>query len=122
MDILIADDSKEHRLQLKVKLHKQYPDAVIYEASSLYEVVTNVFDVDYDLLILDLDIAGNDQLENFVKQAVKYTKIVISSFYDKNNARLNQLIALGAHAFLPKSAKEDEVASVLSFLFNGKHN
>jgi len=122
MYILIANDCKDLRLELKLKLHKTYPDAVIYEANSLYEVFTDVFDVTYDLLILDLNMPGNDQLENFVGKAVKYTKIIILSVYSNNNKRINELIALGADAFLKTSANEEEIASVLSFLFSRTHN
>ncbi|RZL51274.1 MAG: response regulator transcription factor [Pedobacter sp.] len=118
MNILIADDIKIYRLAVKSYIHKLWPDAVVYEASNMDAVVEDVFDVEYDLLILDINMPGSDQLEDFVSQAVKYTKVIIFSEYNHDNPRAKKLIDLGADAFLSKSALEEEVISTLLFVFS----
>lgn len=118
MNILIADDLKIYRFALKSYIHKIWPDAIVYEASSLNEVVEGVFDMTYDLLILDINMPGSEMLENFVSQAVKYTKVIIFSEYDDKDVMVKNLLQIGADAFLPKSASEEEVINTLLFLFS----
>ena len=118
MNILIADDLKIYRLALKLYIHKQWPEAVVYEASSMHEVVADVFDVVYDLLILDIDMPGSELLESFVAQAIKYTKVVIFSSYEKEDKRVENLVKIGAEAFISKTAQQDEVISILQFVFS----
>jgi DNA-binding NarL/FixJ family response regulator len=118
MNILIADDLKINRLALKLHIHKQWPEAVVYEASSMHEVVADVFDVVYDLLILDIDMPGSELLESFVAQAIKYTKVVIFSSYEKEDKRVENLVKIGAEAFISKTAQQDEVISILQFVFS----
>lgn len=118
MNILIADDLKIYRFAVKSYIHKLWPDAVVYEAASLNEVVENVFDVTYDLLILDINIPGGELLENFISQAIKYTKVIIFSEYNDEDEKVKNLLRIGADAFLSKSASQEEVINTLQFLFN----
>ena len=118
MNILIADDLKIYRLALKSYIHKLWPDAVVYEESNLDSVVKDVFDIAYDLLILDINVPGNDQLEDFVKQAVKYTKVIIFSELEHDHPRVQNLIDIGADAFLSKAATQHEVSTTLLFVLS----
>ena len=118
MNILIADELKAYRLALKSYIHKLWPDAIVYEESSFDAVIKDVFDVEYDLLILDVNVPGNDQLEDFVKQAVKYTKVIIFAEADDAHPRVQRLVSLGADAFLSKAASEEEVTSTLLFVLS----
>lgn len=118
MNILIADDNTIYRLGLKSYLHELWPQAMVYEESSLDSVVRDVFDIDYDLLILATDVPGNRQLADFVKQAVKYTKVIIFYNDQENGLKVKQFVDIGAHAVISKSATESEVKSNLLFVFN----
>lgn len=119
MNILIADELKVYRLALKSYIHKLWPDAIVYEESSFDAVIKGVFDVAYDLLILDINVPGNSQLEDFVKQAIKYTKVIIFSEYDQGDSlRVKKLIDIGADAFFVKSASQEEVTSTLLFVLS----
>lgn len=118
MNVLIADDLKIYRLALKLHIHKHWPEAVVYEASTMHEVVADVFDVEFDLLVLDINMPGSELLEDFVSQAVKYTKIIIFSDLDKHDPRVENLIKIGADAFLSKISQEADVISTLEFIFS----
>lgn len=118
MNILIADDLKIYRLALKLYIHKHWPEAVIYEASTMHEVVADVFDVEFELLILDINMPGSELLEDFVSQAIKYTKVIIFSDLDKDDPRVENLIKIGADAFLPKMSQQATVISTLEFVFS----
>ncbi|WP_316771550.1 response regulator transcription factor [Pedobacter frigiditerrae] len=118
MNILIADDLKIYRLALKLYIHKHWPEAVVYEASTMHEVVEDVFDVEFDLLILDINMPGSELLEGFVAQAIKYTKIIIFSDMDNDDPRVENLIKIGADAFLPKMSQQATVISTLEFVFS----
>ncbi len=118
MNILIADDLSIYRLALKLYIHKQWPEAIVYEVNSMHEVFMNVFDVSYDLIIIDIYMPGNELLEVFVEQASKHTKVIIFSNLDKEDKRAQNLIRLGADAFLAKSAKQAEVISILQFVLS----
>lgn len=118
MNILIADDLRIYRLILKSYIHKHWPDAIIYEANTMYQVVTDVFEVKFDLLILDINMPGSQLLEAFVSQAIKYTKVVIFSCLYKDDPRIDNLIKIGAEGFLSKLSQQADVISTLEFIFN----
>lgn len=118
MNILIADDVKIYRLAIKSYIHKLWPDAVVYEESNLDSVIKDVFDVVYDLLILAVNMPGNEQIEHFVIQAIKYTKVIIFCDCTEDSAKAKRLIELGADGFLSKTATEAEVISTLLFVFS----
>ena len=118
MNILIADDNNAYRPSIKSYIHKLWPEALVYEESNLDSVIRDVFDINYELLILATDIPGNEQLEDFVKQAVKYTKVIIFSDDVEDDAKANRLIQIGADTLMLKSAMEEEVISTLLFVFD----
>jgi DNA-binding NarL/FixJ family response regulator len=118
MTILIADDSEIYRLALKLYIHKHWSEALIYEVSTMFEVVAGVFDVEFDLLILDINMPGSELLEDFVSKACNYTKVIIFSDMDRDDPRVENLIKIGADAFLPKLSKQSEVVSALQFIFS----
>ncbi|RZM13479.1 MAG: response regulator transcription factor, partial [Pedobacter sp.] len=55
MQILIADDLRIHRFNIKTYIQRLWANAVVYEAKNLDEVITCVFDTELDLLILDIN-------------------------------------------------------------------
>jgi DNA-binding NarL/FixJ family response regulator len=118
MNVLIADDVKIYRLAIKSYIHKLWPEAIVYEESNLDSVIKDVFDVEYDLLILATDMPGHEQIEDFIKQAIKYTKVIISCNCTEDSVKAKRLIELGADGFLSKTATEEEVISTLLFVFS----
>lgn len=118
MNILLADDLVTNRLALRLYIHKHWSEAVIFEAGTMYEVAQDVFDVQFDLLILDVNMPGNELLEDFVSKASNYTKIIIFSDPDKDGLRLVNLIRIGADAFLPKSSELEAIISTFQLVFS----
>lgn len=102
---------------MKLYINKQWPNAVVYEVGSLHETIDAVFDVDYDLLILDIEMPGSELLEHFVAQATKHTRVVIFSSYDNNDSRVVNLLKIGANGFISKTASQEQVISTLLFVF-----
>lgn len=116
-NILIADPFAENRFSVKTYIHHLWPDVVVYEATSVNEVVERIFEMDFDLLILDIGVAGSENIEEFVSYAIKYTKVVIFSAYDSSDSKIKNLLQIGADAFLPKPVNKEEVTNILRFLF-----
>ncbi|TCC91739.1 response regulator transcription factor [Pedobacter frigiditerrae] len=122
MNILVADDLEIYRLALKLYIHKHWTDAVVYEASTMFEVAEDVFDVEFDLLILDINMPGTELLEDFVSKATNYTKVIIFSDLDKDDKRVENLIKIGADAFLPKSSKRVDIISTFQLVFSERES
>jgi len=118
MNILVADDLASNRLALKLYIHNNWSQAVVYEASTMYEVAQDVFDVQFDLLILDVNMPGSELLEDFVGKASNYTKIIIFSDLDRDDLRVANLIRIGADAFLPKSSELVAIISTFQLVFS----
>lgn len=121
MNILIADDNEVYRFVIKSYIHRLWPEAIVYEESSLESVIRDVFDVEYDLLILSVDMPGHTQMDDFIKKAIKYTKVVLSCNCTENNAKAERLMGIGVEGFLSKTATEDEVISTLLFVLSESH-
>lgn len=118
MNILIADDIEIYRFAIKSYLHRLWPDAIVYEESGLESVIRDVFDIEYDLLILSVDMPGHSQIEDFIKKAIKYTKVILSCNCTEDSAKAERLIKLGVDGFLSKTATEDEIISTLLFVLS----
>ena len=118
MNILIGDSSKLYRLKLKSYIHTLWPEAIVYEEGSLDAVVVSVFAIGFDLLLLDINLPGSDDLHDFVRQAVLYTKVVICCEEVEDNPKARGFLAMGTEAFLLKSAKEEDTISTLLFVFS----
>lgn len=121
MNILIADDNEVYRFVIKSYIHRLWPEAIVYEENSLESVIRDVFDVEYDLLILSVDMPGHTQMDDFIKKAIKYTKVVLSCNHTENNAKSKRLMSIGVEGFLSKTATEDEVISTLLFVLSESH-
>lgn len=116
-NILIADSVSGNSFTVKSCIHRLWPNVTVFEAISVNEVVERIFEQDFDLLILDINIAGNENIEEFISYAVKYTRVVIFSAYDSTDPKIKNLLQIGADAFLPKPVSEQELISILRFLF-----
>ncbi|RZJ99292.1 MAG: response regulator transcription factor [Flavobacterium sp.] len=118
MNILIADESRLNRLQLKSYIHQIWPIAVVYEESNLDAVIADVFDQNYDLLIIDIAVPGNENIKDFITQAVKYTKVIVFSETNNDEVKIKWINDIGVDAFLWKSASKENILSILMFVLS----
>lgn len=117
MNILIADNLGIYRFGLKAIINDIWTDAVVNEVSNFDEMMESIFDQNYDLIAVDLEMQGNEKLEGFIYQAVNYTKIIILSEHQHTNVRVKHLLNIGADALLSKSTSKEEVINTLQLIF-----
>jgi two-component system chemotaxis response regulator CheY len=112
--IMIADDSDAIRLVLKDILSIGKHDLVA-EASNGDEAVQKFFEVNPDILLLDLAMPKKDGL-TVVKEIIeknKHAKIVLITASD-NASIINQCIQAGATDFLSKPFDFNQVLDIIN--------
>ncbi|RZK54365.1 MAG: response regulator transcription factor [Pedobacter sp.] len=117
MNILIADEFLIYRYVIKSYISKCWPNARIVEAGNLQEVVANVIENSFDLLILDVHMPGSQKLEEFVSRVIKGTKVIVFSEYAIETNKAKRLTDLGVEAMLLKSATSKEVVESFQAVF-----
>lgn len=118
MNILITDNLGIYRFGFKGLIQQKYTEAIVYEASNFQEMMESVYDKRFDLLVLDTEMLGNEQLECFIAQAIHYTKVIILSELDHGNQRISNFLKIGADALLSKSSSKEQVMNTLDFIFS----
>jgi DNA-binding NarL/FixJ family response regulator len=113
MNILISFNPK-----LSIIVNKRWPKAKIDEVYDLDGVIRRIFETNYNLLILDSDMLGNEKLESFIEKAIKHNNVAIFSSKNDNGEQVKKLILRGIHAFLPKSATEEEIVNILHYILS----
>ncbi|MEM3143314.1 MAG: response regulator [Candidatus Nitrosotenuis sp.] len=117
--IMIADDSDAIRLVLKDILSIGNHELVA-EASNGDEAVAKFFEVNPDVLLLDLAMPKKDGL-TVVKEIIdknKHAKIVLITASD-NTAIINQCIQAGASNFISKPFDFNQILKVIDDVLSG---
>ncbi|WP_254411157.1 response regulator [Dyadobacter diqingensis] len=123
MKILIVEDHPLIRSGLKHLLLEATPDATVTQATTFPLGLTMLDKEKFDLLILDIDIPGGENIRmmEIVRQKQPDIMILINSGYDEQVYALPYMQA-GADGFLSKQATEDEFyAAYRSLLSKGKY-
>ncbi|WP_379092381.1 response regulator [Pedobacter sp. UC225_65] len=116
MNILIADNLGIYRFGLKAIIYDVWTDALVDEVSNFDEMMESIFEKNFDLLVIDTEMQGNEKLESFICQAVNYTRIIIVSEHQHTNTRVKHLLNIGADALLSKSTSMAEVINTLQLI------
>lgn len=109
MRVLIADDEQIIRFGLKSVLKGLCPNVIINEVESLDNVVSILTELHFDLLILDIQMQGGDELENLIQFLMREVKLVIFSGYEPTSPRIKSLRKAGVDQFIFKSASLEEI-------------
>ena len=112
--ILLADDHRIIRLGLIQILKDEYPTALIKEVNDGEELVKEVMQNDWDLVISDLDMPGRSGLEALeqIKLIKPEIPVLILSIYPESLYAVRVLKA-GAAGYMNKnSAPEELIAAV----------
>jgi two-component system invasion response regulator UvrY len=114
MNILIADDHANVRRGLREILADAFSSAIFSEASNGDEVLTQLVKLQYDLLLLDINMPGRSGLEVLkdVNQIYPQLPVVMVSVQPENQYALRCLRA-GAAAYVNKNSASEDLAPLI---------
>jgi DNA-binding NarL/FixJ family response regulator len=120
-NILIADDHTIVRLGVLLVVKSMFLNAHISEAETLGQVIAQLEEKPYDLLILDINIPGGNNLQmiNAVRLRRPGIKILIFSGYEEQLFALNYIQA-GADGYLVKYSSEEVIKTALKTVMNNE--
>lgn len=115
INILVADDHSIVRFGLKEIIAETYASATIEEAATFDNVISLLAQHSFDLLILDINLPGGNNLQmiDSVRLRQPDIKILMFSALDEALYAINYLQA-GADGYLEKSSAEAEVKNAIT--------
>ncbi|MCB2381095.1 response regulator transcription factor [Shewanella sp. N2AIL] len=122
LNIIIADDHPLFRNALRQALTTAFEHAQWFEADSAdaLQSVLDVRSVDYDLVLLDLQMPGSHGYSTLIHLRSHYPDlpvVVISAHEDINT--ISRAIHYGSSGFIPKSASMETLKDALSAVLFG---
>lgn len=121
--ILIADDHSIVRLGASVIINEKFKAAEITNATTIKEVYDQLSDKTFDLLLLDINMPGGNNIK-VIKEILNLQsdlKILVFSSYDENIYALRYIEA-GAVGYLNKNTAMEELGNAIqSILDRGKY-
>src|SRR5690606_7867501 len=121
--ILIADDHSIVRLGASIVIKENFPDVQILQAQSYDEVYQHLKQERFDLLLLDINMPGgnNIQVIKEILQIQEDAKILVFSSYEENIYALRYITA-GAIGYLNKNTAMSELNNgISSIMLRGKY-
>ena len=118
--ILIADDHAVVRAGLRQFL-EEAPGAVLGEAASGLEVIAQLRQQGWDLLLLDINLPDRNGLDILreVREHHPATRVLVMSAYPEKQYAVNVLRA-GASGYLPKESSADELLKAVRTVMSGR--
>jgi len=123
MNILIIEDHPLIRSGLKHLIYKSDPRATVSQTDSFPSGLLILANEKFDLVILDIDIPGGENIRmmEMIREKQQGIKILIHSGYDEKVYALPYMQA-GADGFLSKQAQEEDFHTAFHALLNrGKY-
>ena len=119
--ILIADDHSAIRVGVKQICKGEFPLVQFGEAVNYTEVFQKLKEIDWDILILDIDLPGRSGLD--ILKQIKAEKIKVPvlmfSFHSEEQIALRAL-KIGASGYLSKDAADMELVKAINKILDGK--
>lgn len=114
-NILLVDDHLVVRKGVEMILSNSIPGATIHNVENYDEAIELVNVIKFDLVILDVNINGveNIKIMNKIKSIQKELKILIFSSHDEKQYGV-RYIQNGADGYLNKFCSEDKIVSVVN--------
>jgi DNA-binding NarL/FixJ family response regulator len=119
--MLIADDHEIFRKGVKDLIREMNSKVVVDEADNGYEVITKMWEHDYDAVLLDISMPGRNGID-ILKQLKGYKpdlQVLILSIYPEEQFAMRALKA-GAAGYLTKATKSDELIMAIRQVIKGK--
>lgn len=120
MKILIADDHSVVRQGVSLMLKDAFDTIDIEQADSFYETLNLVKDNEFDLLMLDINLPGGDNVSMIedVRGMQKDLRVLMFSAYEEDQYGLRYLQA-GAQGYLNKLSSEDKILDAVRTVLDG---
>jgi DNA-binding NarL/FixJ family response regulator len=116
MNILIADHLWIYRFGIKSIFLEKWPKALVYEARSFEEMFELVHNVNFDLLILDIEMLGGESQDDFIAQTTYCTKILTLSGLEQTDHWTKIFQQLGANAVIYRYNTKEHIVCTAEFL------
>jgi two-component system, NarL family, invasion response regulator UvrY len=118
--ILIADDQAIARRGLREVLHTAIPDAVLAEAATLDELHASLGGRAWDLLLLEIALAGGQSAEllHLLQQNHPATRVVIVTALPEIEHAISMFKG-GAHAYISKQHPTEELVQAVHAVLAG---
>jgi two-component system, NarL family, invasion response regulator UvrY len=123
MKILIADDHAVVRQGLKQILADEFSRAVFGEAGSAPEAITQIWENEWDIVVLDITMPGRSGLEVLaeIKKSRPRLPVLVLSMHPEDQFAM-RVLKSGAAGYMPKeSAPEALVGAVKKVLAGGRY-
>jgi two-component system invasion response regulator UvrY len=119
--VLIADDHAVVRLGMLLIVKSMFQEVTVAEAETLDQIIAQIETSPFDLLILDINIPGGNNLQmiDAVRLRQPGIKILIFSSYDERLFALSYIQA-GADGYLTKYSTENEIRKALGTVMNNE--
>lgn len=119
MDILIADQLSIYRHGLKSIIFNIKPNAVVDEAINFDDMATKFFNKQYRVLILAIDLPGNEKLDDFLANAVNTIKVITIAEHRYSYKHVENLLKIGVEALLLRTTSLTQLTATLTALLQG---
>lgn len=119
--IVLVDDHKLLVNSMKVMIDKQENMTVVGEAYNGLQFIELLPKLDFDLVLMDIDMPGMDGIEA-AKKAKKLKpkiKIISVSMFDDFDS-YNSVIEAGVQGFVVKTAQKKELLEAITSVMNGE--
>lgn len=115
MNILIVDRFDIYRFGLKSLLLNKWTNIIVQEIGNFEEMLELVGNTDFDLLILDLEIAPQQLIKEFISKAINYTKVIVLLESAQENHKMKDLFMADAVSY--KSASIEYLLNTIEHLW-----
>lgn len=119
--ILIADDHAIVRRGMKQLLLEHYPFATIGEAANVEELINEVMDNQWDVVVCDMNMPGRSGLDALtqIKEISPKLPVLIMSMYPEDQYAL-RVLKSGASGYLAKETIHDDIVRAIEAVIQGK--
>ncbi|REJ84465.1 MAG: DNA-binding response regulator [Bacteroidetes bacterium] len=121
MNILIADDHSIVRRGLVQILKEEFPDAYCSEVSDGFELLRNIHERNWDIIITDISMPGKNGIDAIkdLKAQSSLSPILVLSIYPENQYAM-RVLKSGASGYITKDSAPAELIKAVRTILKGK--
>jgi DNA-binding NarL/FixJ family response regulator len=119
--IIIADDHAVVRTGLQLILDDTNDLSIVGEARNGHELLEELHNKNYDMVILDISMPGKDALDVLKEIKIKWPNLPAVIFtMNPNEIYAVRMLSNGASAFINKETKPAQIIEILRVVLRGK--